>query len=62
MCDTGNSDKGANVTLCDLVVQLEGCDTQTQLTVGHEIWLKDVDKCLEDVTGIITGVGKLEKG
>ena len=33
----------------------------TPLTVGHWIWLKDVDKCLKDTTGIITGVSKLEK-
>ena len=34
----------------------------TPLTVGHQIWLQDVDKCLEDAAGIITGVSKLEKG
>ena len=34
----------------------------TPLTVGHWIWLQDVDKCLEDAAGIITGVSKLEKG
>ena len=34
----------------------------TPLAVGHQIWLKDVDKCLEEATGIITGVSKLEKG
>ena len=34
----------------------------TPLTVGHWIWLQDIDKCLEDITGIITGVSKLEKG
>ena len=34
----------------------------TPLAVGHQIWLKDVNKCLEDATGIITGVSKLEKG
>ena len=34
----------------------------TPLAVGHWIWLKDVDKCLEDATGIIIGVSKLEKG
>ena len=34
----------------------------TPLAVGHQIWLKDVDKCLEDAAGIITGVSKLEKG
>ena len=32
------------------------------LAVGYQIWLKNVDKCLEDATGIIIGVGKLEKG
>ena len=34
----------------------------TPLAVGHRIWLQDVDKCLEDAAGIITGVSKLEKG
>ena len=34
----------------------------TPLAVGHWIWLQDVDKYLEDATGIITGVSKLEKG
>ena len=34
----------------------------TPLAVGHWIWLQDVDKCLEDASGIITGVSKLEKG
>ena len=34
----------------------------TPLAVGHWIWLQDVDKCLEDVTSIITGASKLEKG
>ena len=34
----------------------------TPLAVGHQIWLQDIDKCLEDVAGIITGVSKLEKG
>ena len=34
----------------------------TPLAVGHWIWLQDVDKCLEDTAGIITGVSKLEKG
>ena len=34
----------------------------TPLAVGHQIWLQDVDKCLEDMAGIITGVSKLEKG
>ena len=34
----------------------------TPLAVGHRIWLQDVDKCLEDMAGIITGVSKLEKG
>ena len=34
----------------------------TPLAVGHQIWLQDVDKCLEDAAGIITGVSKLEKG
>ena len=34
----------------------------TPLAVGHQIWLQDADKCLEDTTGIITGVSKLEKG
>ena len=34
----------------------------TPLAVGHWIWLQDVDKCLEDMAGIITGVSKLEKG
>ena len=34
----------------------------TSLAVGHQIWLQDVDKYLEDAAGIITGVSKLEKG
>ena len=34
----------------------------TPLAVGHQNWLQDVDKCLEDATDIITGVSKLEKG
>ena len=34
----------------------------TPLAVGHWIWLQDVDKCLEDASGIITGVSKLKKG
>ena len=34
----------------------------TPLAVGHWIWLMDVDKYLEDMTDIITGVSKLEKG
>ena len=34
----------------------------TPLAVGHRIWLQDVDKCLENAAGIITGVSKLEKG
>ena len=34
----------------------------TPLAVGHWISLQDVDKCLEDASGIITGVNKLEKG
>ena len=34
----------------------------TPLAVGHQIWLQDVDKCLEDMAGIITDVSKLEKG
>ena len=34
----------------------------TPLAVGHQIWLQDVDKCLDNTAGIITGVSKLEKG
>ena len=34
----------------------------TPLAVVHWIWLQDVDKCLEDAAGIITGVSKLKKG
>ena len=34
----------------------------TPLAVSHWIWLQDVDKCLKDAVGIITGVSKLEKG
>ena len=34
----------------------------TPLAVGCQIWLQDVEKCLEDMAGIITGVSKLEKG
>ena len=34
----------------------------TPLAVGHWIWLQDVAKCLEDASGIITGVSKLQKG
>ena len=34
----------------------------TPLAVGRQIWLQDVEKCLEDMAGIITGVSKLEKG
>ena len=31
--ETGNSDKGANVTICDLVVQLEGRDMMAMIVM-----------------------------
>ena len=46
--ETGNSDKGAGVTICDLMAQLEGHDSKIKSRRGYSIGRLEVYEVLTE--------------